>query len=204
MRKLICTAFAVFMTLALMAVAYGQSSTLSNVTGVVNDPSGATVSGANVKITNKATGEEKSTTTTDSGEFTFTQLAPGQYSIVVEAANFKKALAPNISVEVGKPARVTIALEVGSVAETVTVSAAQEIINTLTPALTTVISTRQVQDLPLPTRNPLDLAGLPFGPGGHDGLVEQVCCHVRVMAPARYEQPQADVVLLDEGGNGFL
>ena len=51
---------------------------------------------------------------------------------------------------------------------------------------------------------PLDLARLPLGPGGHDGLVEQVGCHVRVMAPARYEQPQADVVLLDEGGNGLL
>jgi hypothetical protein len=121
------------------------------------------VSGANVKLSNKATGEEKSTTTNDSGEFVFTQLVPGQYSITVEAASFKKALAPNIDVQVGSPARVTIALEVGSVAETVTVTAAQEVINTLTPALTTVINTRQVQDLPLPTRNPLDLAGLQPG-----------------------------------------
>src|SRR5437762_5785970 len=163
MRKSISTAFVVFLVFACAAIAFGQSSTLSGVTGVVNDPSGATVSGASVKLSNKATGEEKSTTTNDSGEFVFTQLVPGQYSITVEAASFKKALAPNIDVQVGNPARVTIGLEVGSVAETVTVTAAQEVINTLTPALTTVINTRQVQDLPLPTRNPLDLAGLQPG-----------------------------------------
>lgn len=163
MRKSISTAFAVLLVLVCTSFSFGQSATLSNLTGVVNDPGGATVSGATVTIKNKATGEEKTTTTTDGGEFVFTQLTPGQYSLTVEAANFKKALATNISVEVGKPARVTIALEVGSVAETVTVTASQEVINTLTPALTTVINTRQVQDLPLPTRNPLDLAGLQPG-----------------------------------------
>src|SRR5215510_132593 len=163
MRKLISTASVILFILACTALTFGQSSTLSSITGVVNDPSGATVSGANVKLSNKATGEEKATTSNDSGEFVFTQLVPGQYSITVESQNFKKALAPNIVVQVGKPARVTIALEVGSVAETVTVTTAQEVINTLTPALTTVINTRQVQDLPLPTRNPLDLAGLQPG-----------------------------------------
>jgi hypothetical protein len=163
MKKVIAFAFSVVLILACTAIAFGQSSTLSSLTGLVNDPTGATVAGATVTLKNKSTGEEKTTKTTDAGEFVFTQLGPGQYSVTVEATSFKKALATNIQVQVGNPARVTIALEVGSVAETVTVTTAQEVINTLTPALTTVINTRQVQDLPLPTRNPLDLAGLQPG-----------------------------------------
>ena len=47
----------------------------------------------------------------------------------------------------------------------------------------------------------LDLTGLPLGPGGHDGLVEQIGGHVRIMAATRHEQAQAYVVLFDEGGD---
>ena len=142
--------------------AFGQATT-GSISGVVNDPSGATIAGANVSIRNVETGTTFNATTNESGEYNFPQIPPGTYTMNVEASGFKKAVANNIVVELGSPARASIALEVGSVQEVVTVTAAQEMINTTSPSLTNVINTRQVQDLPLATRNPLDLVGLQPG-----------------------------------------
>lgn len=140
----------------------GQVTT-GTLTGLVTDSQGAIVSGATVTLTNSQTRVETKTTSSDQGEFVFPQVMPGRYSLSVEATNFKKALATDLVVEVGVTSRTTVVLEVGSVTEQVTITATQDIVNSSTPTLTSVINTRQVQDLPLPTRNPLDLAGLQPG-----------------------------------------
>jgi carboxypeptidase family protein len=140
----------------------GQATT-GTLTGLVTDPQGAIVSGATVTLINSETRVEIKSTTSDQGEFVFPQVPPGKYSLSVEATNFKKALATDLIVEVGVSSRTTVVLEVGSVTEQVTITATQDIVNSTTPTLTSVINTRQVQDLPLPTRNPLDLAGLQPG-----------------------------------------
>ena len=140
----------------------GQATT-GTLTGLVSDPQGAIVSGAAVTLINAETRVELKTTSNDQGEFVFPQVPPGRYSLSVEATNFKKALATNLVVEVGVASRTTVVLEVGSVTEQVTITATQDIVNSTSPTLTSVINTRQVQDLPLPTRNPLDLAGLQPG-----------------------------------------
>ena len=155
-------AFVTLVTCLLALTAFGQTTT-SSLTGIVSDPGGAIVAGASVVLTNNETGAERRTTTNDQGEFNFAQVPPGKYSVSVEAQNFKKTVARDIVLEVGKPAHTTITLEIGSVNEIVTVTAAQDVINATSPTLTNVINTRQVQDLPLPTRNPLDLAGLQPG-----------------------------------------
>lgn len=140
----------------------GQTTT-GTLTGLVTDPQGAIVSGATVTLINSETRVELKTTSNDQGEFVFPQVPPGRYSLSVEATNFKKALATDLVVELGVSSRTTVVLEVGSVTEQVTITATQDIVNSTTPTLTSVINTRQVQDLPLPTRNPLDLAGLQPG-----------------------------------------
>lgn len=140
----------------------GQSTT-GTLTGLVTDPQGAIVSGATVTLINSETRVELKSTSNDQGEFVFPQVTPGRYSLGVEATNFKKALATDLVVEVGVTSRTTVVLEVGSVTEQVTITATQDIVNSSSPTLTSVINTRQVQDLPLPTRNPLDLAGLQPG-----------------------------------------
>jgi hypothetical protein len=140
----------------------GQSTT-GSLTGVITDPQGAIVSGATVTLTNSETRIETRTTSNDQGDFVFPQVPPGRYLLGVEATNFKKALATDLIIEVGKNSRTTVVLEVGSVTEQVTITATQDIVNSSSPTLTSVINTRQVQDLPLPTRNPLDLAGLQPG-----------------------------------------
>ncbi|MCA1627813.1 MAG: carboxypeptidase-like regulatory domain-containing protein [Acidobacteria bacterium] len=138
-------------------------STTGSLTGFVTDPQGAIVSGATVTLTHSETRVETRTTSNDQGEFVFPSVPPGRYALGVEATNFKKALATDLVIEVGKASRTTVVLEVGSVTEQVTITATQDIVNSSSPTLTSVINTRQVQDLPLPTRNPLDLAGLQPG-----------------------------------------
>ena len=152
------------LVMAAASFSFGQESTTGTLSGVVNDPSGATVKGANVTLRNKATGFDRITTTNDEGGFVFTQVLPGDYTVTVEAPSFKKALFANVVIEVSKQTQLIITLEVGSIGETVTVTdATQEVINTTSPSLTNVVNTRQVVDLPLGGRNPVDLAGLQAG-----------------------------------------
>jgi Cna protein B-type domain. len=150
-------AFAIFAPLAI------QAQTKGSLSGTVTDPAGAVVPGASVTLRNNATGASRTMTTADNGVFNFTNLDPGMYTVTVENAGFKKAVANNIEVNINTPAQVTIALEAGQVSETVTVTGVQDVVNTSSPTLTNVINTRQVTDLPLPTRNPLDLAALQAG-----------------------------------------
>ena len=149
--------------LAITSASQTTSATQGSVSGTVTDPSGATVGGAMVTLRADSTGAQRSATTNDQGAFVFSLVDSGKYTITVEAASFKKAVAPNISVDVARESSITIALEVGSVSEVVTVSASQEVINSSSPVISNTVDTRQIRDLPLPDRNPLNLAG--FQPG---------------------------------------
>ena len=81
----------------------------------------------------------------------------------MEAQGFKKAVVTDVVVSVNLDTQLNIPLEIGLAGETVTVTAAQEVINSTSPSLTNIINTRQVVDLPLIGRNPVDLAGLQAG-----------------------------------------
>jgi hypothetical protein len=161
MRKL---AFSfMVLALALLATLAINAQTKGSLSGTVTDPAGAVVPGASVTIRNNATSQVRTANTADNGVFTFTDIEPGMYTVTVENTGFKRSVANNVEVNVTTPAQVTIALEAGQVSETVTVTGAQDVVNTTSPSLTNVINTRQVTDLPLPTRNPLDLAALQAG-----------------------------------------
>jgi hypothetical protein len=144
--------------------AFAQGTTTGTIHGAVKDQNGAVVAGANVTVRNEATGGERKATSGDDGEFVVDQVPPASYSIIVEGKGFKRTVAPKIIVNVSQTTSVTINLELGSVNETVTVtSGVQEIINTTSPTLTSIINTKQVVDLPLGDRNPVNLAGLQAG-----------------------------------------
>ena len=147
--------------MATQTFVFGQ--TTGSVSGTVTDPNGAVVAGANITVKNNGTGVERSSVTKEDGVFNVTTLPPGMYTVTVEAAGFKRTVAPDIAVEVTKQSQVSIALPVGLSGETVTVTAGQDVINSVSPSLTNVINTRQVVDLPLGGRNPLDLAALQAG-----------------------------------------
>lgn len=162
MRKFTFTLMVTVLLIA-QAATHGQTTTSGSLSGTVTDPKGDVVPGASITLRQNETGAVRNGTTNDKGVFTFTQLQPGKYVATVESRGFKKAIATDIDVKVSTDAQVSITLEIGQATETVTVTAAQDVVNTTSPSLTNVINTRQVVDLPLGDRNPVNLAGLQAG-----------------------------------------
>jgi hypothetical protein len=140
-----------------------QAQTTGSLKGAVTDPNSAVVAGATVTLHSNVAGSSRTSVTDTSGLFDFQALLPGSYWIEVEAKGFKKSVARDISVSVNLDSTVNVELEIGVEGETVTITASQEVLNVSSPSLTNVINTRQVVDLPLATRNPLELAGLQAG-----------------------------------------
>ena len=80
----------------------------------MSDPSGATVAGATVKLTNSGTNETRSVQTGSGGTYTFPNLSAGQYRVEIEAAGFKRFTEDGVQVQVGVATRVDAALQVGT------------------------------------------------------------------------------------------
>jgi hypothetical protein len=159
-RKWTLWALAAF---AISVPVLGQS-VRGSLRGRAQDQSGAVVPGVSITIKNTATGEAFTALSDEQGGYAFPSIPLGTYNLESQLSGFKKVEVQGIVVEVGKPAEVNIKLEVGSVSEQVVVTGeAQQDVNTVSATLTNVVNTRQVADLPLPGRNPMDLARLNVG-----------------------------------------
>ncbi len=141
-------------------------SITGSILGTVFDPSKAVITGAKVKATNMAQGWSQDSVTDGLGDYIFTHLPPGEYSISVSTTGFQTVTIPNINVQVDQRARVDATLQAGSVTEQVTVDAGS------TPLLATdsnvigqVEDTRDIRELPLNGRRFFDLALLTSGAG---------------------------------------
>ena len=155
-------AFALMISLVSFSPALAQATT-GTASGSVSDPNGAVVAGATVTLTNTANGQSRTVSTNDRGLFIAAAMPIGTYRVTIEANGFKRATATDVAVEINKETQLSFVLEVGLANEEVTVTSAQDVVNTSSPSITNVVDTRQVRDLPLPTRNPLDLAALQAG-----------------------------------------
>src|SRR6266852_1583977 len=108
-----------------------EGGVAGTVSGRIADQNGAVVAGATVTITNEATNQSFTTTTTSEGTYQSQALSPGNYSVRVNASGFKQHLITSVAVGANGPAHASATLEVGSVSETVTVTAdAAAIVNT--------------------------------------------------------------------------
>src|ERR1043165_6682087 len=85
-----------------------QAQTQGEITGLVTDPSGKVVPGANVTVTNKATGAARKVTTNSEGLYAFPSLPPGVYELKVEQNGFKISHVDNIRLEVQQAARLDV------------------------------------------------------------------------------------------------
>jgi len=140
-------AFAISMVMSLLPCAQGQVTT-GTIRGVVKDQSGALVQGARIVLASTATGSARTTQTSDAGEFEFTNLLPGNYTINIEAANFKSTTLKDVKVELNKTTDIPVEVAVGVQTETITVSAAgSELVQTTTTTLSKNFSDRQAVDL---------------------------------------------------------
>jgi Carboxypeptidase regulatory-like domain len=140
------------MALFFSALAWTQTFR-GGVSGTVVDQSGATVANASVKLTGTDTGLTRTAQTTSAGEFTFQDLPLGKYSVTITQAGFQTQEIKDINVEAGKIFNLQAKLSVASQATAVEVSANTVAIETSSSAVTSVIPTKAILDVPLNGRD---------------------------------------------------
>src|SRR5438270_6167301 len=102
---------------------WSQSTATGTVAGQVTDPSSAVVQGAEVKLTDTATGKSQTTNTNETGRYIFSNVPLGTYNITVNKAGFAQTKVAQQSVSVGSTTTVNVAMTLGAATETVTVEA---------------------------------------------------------------------------------
>jgi hypothetical protein len=133
--------------------------TTADVVGTVTDSSGALVPNTKVVITNTGTNDSRTGQTNSQGEYVFTLLKPGRYSVRVEATGFK-AYVGTVTVSAGDRARVDAQMQVGGSGETVEVQATTPLLQTDSSTVGGTVTQRDVEDLPLSSRNLISLVQL--------------------------------------------
>jgi hypothetical protein len=141
--------------------AWGQATT--SLRGLVVDQSGGAVPGAQVELTNPATGLERATRTGPAGVYEFLQLPPGTYRLTVTANGFRNYEQTGIQLLVNTPATVNATLEVGGATQVVSVTAEAPALNTTDATLGNAITENQVKQLPLEARDVAALYSLQPG-----------------------------------------
>jgi hypothetical protein len=164
------------------SIAMGQAqSNAADLNGYVRDPQGAVVVGATVTARHPATNLTRTTTTNDDGYYQITSLPPGDYEITVEAANYKKAVVPSYTLNVGARADLDVNLELGQLTEIVNVSTEdQPIVETTKTTVAGTIEQQRIENLPINQRDYLGFATTmstvsrgndrPIGPAPSSGL----------------------------------
>src|SRR5438270_4124422 len=125
--------------------------------GVVSDPTGAAVPGAEVQVTNLATGQAFKTTTTERGEWVIPALPIAPYRIAATKPGFKASVSDNVEIHAGVPVSVNMKLELGQATETVEVLGGAEIGQATSAAVSSTVTGRQIFELPFPSRNAIEL-----------------------------------------------
>jgi hypothetical protein len=141
---------------------YAQVDT-GSITGIVTDPSGAVVTGATVKLTNEGTSAELTTTTGNDGEYKFTPVRIGNYTIAASYQGFQTTTQRHVTVNVSSAVAVNVSLKPGQVTETVEVTSTTPQLQTQDASVGQVMDTRNVNNLPLNGRNFTFLAQLSAG-----------------------------------------
>ncbi len=149
-----------FFQIAIIAVvvlgasaAFAQFLDQGGITGIVQDPSGAVISGAQVTLTDTDTGLVLHATTNTSGAYGFSPIKIGHYKIDVSAAGFQGATQENLTLNIGATLSIPFKLTAGSTTQSVTVTAAPPLLQTQEGSVGQVITTQQINNTPLNGRN---------------------------------------------------
>lgn len=138
---------------------HAQSQALNGqIEGVVTDANGAAVPNATIMVTNTQTGTTRTVTTDENGVYRVPLLPLGTYKLTAEASNFKKLVREGITVTTGQTATISLTLEAGGVSEIVTITADAPIADPGKIDVGRVMDSREVQNLPLVSRNPYNFS----------------------------------------------
>jgi hypothetical protein len=141
--------------------------TTADILGTVTDVSGAVVPNAAITLTNLGTNEKRSSQSNGSGDYSFTLLPVGHYSISVKASGFQEAITKDLAVEAGDRARADVHLQLGSESTVVEVTAQTPLLQADSATVSSTVTAKAVQDLPLNGRNFVQLVQLV--PGANEG-----------------------------------
>jgi len=139
--------------LFVVAVAQAFSQSTASISGTVQDASGGGIPEATVTVKNLETGATRVVTTDAVGNFAIVSLALGPQEIKAEKTGFRPEVRSGINLEVGQDAVVTLRLEVGEIAQAVTVSEEAPVVNTTTSSVSGMVGEREVKELPLNGRS---------------------------------------------------
>ena len=176
---------AALLALAATASVSSAQDFRGGITGRITDASGGRMPGVTVTATNVATNVASTTTTNGEGDYAILFLNPGTYAIEAELTGFKKAVRPTLEVRVGEKLGVDLLLQVGTMSETVSVSAESPMLITTSGSTGQTVGEKMISMIPLSDGNPFALARLapgiayngdlkfsrPFDNGGTSGIV---------------------------------
>src|SRR3989441_9724721 len=143
---------------ALVFSANAQTTTVGTISGTVRDEKGAVVPRAEVSIQGEGTGISRTVSSDDNGFYLAPSLPAGRYTISTAPRGFKKTVASAVDLHVGENKVQNLDLQVGQVTETVTVSSDAAPVETRSGEISSLISEKQVTELPLNGRNYAQLA----------------------------------------------
>jgi hypothetical protein len=147
-----------------IAAASLTAQSLTSLSGVVTDPSGAVVPNASLEISESATGTKRQTTSDAGGRYSFSQVHPGTYQLTAKAAGFADVIVNHVELLVNSPGTLAITFEkVGSLSESVSVAADAVEVNTTDASIGNAIGERAVKQLPFEARNIVGLLALQPG-----------------------------------------
>ena len=159
----LCCSLLLFVTVSgAFHYCWSQEVTAS-ITGTISDQSGAAVTGATVTATSQERGQGYTGVTNDSGLYRIAQLPVGSYAIKVEKAGFALASVPPFVLTLNQVARIDVAMKVGQASETVEVTGAAPVMETETTQVDTIMNAATNDNLPLASRNYVQLTLLAPG-----------------------------------------
>jgi Carboxypeptidase regulatory-like domain len=147
----------IFLFLLLPLPGYSQATEVDQITGTVQDSSGANIANAEIRAIQTDTGLTRTTASGADGSYVLSNLPIGPYRIEVSAAGFKTSIETGIVLQVNINPSVNAKLEVGSVSQQVEVQSSATMAETETAAVAQVINSQSVVDLPLNGRQPTQL-----------------------------------------------
>jgi len=153
------------LTLLFIASVSGQTFR-GGIQGVITDPNGAVIAGADVTVANPDTGLTRTAQTDDSGSYLFSELPIGTYQITARKSGFHDLSVKSVKVEVSATTKIDITLPVGTNIDVVDVVAQEPIVNTAENNLGGTIGTKQLQELPVSGRDFTKMLVLVPGSGG--------------------------------------
>src|SRR5579864_3935265 len=165
MRKLVSRHSRILFTLSLLLLSawIGYSQSTTSLRGTITDAQGAVIPGTVVTLADMEKGTSRQVVTDAVGDYAFLQLQPGTYAVKVEKPGFSTATRSGIKLLVNTPATLDLRLEIGNATETVNVTAETAATNTVDASVGNPFSERQVRQLPLETRNVVELLSLQPG-----------------------------------------